>query len=119
LPDEELTEVDDDLAVGEDVELDAAGVEVEVEVDALADDELEVDVEGLALDAEVDDDKVPGIVCALTMPSSATPATAVNAAPAVSRLSKTMAALRARIRPAVVRVLSMTVSFGPSPQPIM
>jgi hypothetical protein len=53
------------------------------------------------------------------MPSNATPATAVKAAPAVSRLSSVMAALRARIRPAGDSVLSMTVSLGPRPQLMM
>jgi hypothetical protein len=53
------------------------------------------------------------------MPSNTTPATAVKAAPAVSRLSSVMAVLRARIRPAVAFVFSMTVSLGPRPQPIM
>ena len=87
--------------------------EVEVEVDALVG--VEVDVEAPVLVAGVEDD-VPGIVWAPTMARSATPATAVKAAPAVSRLSKTMAASRARIRPAVVRVLSMSVSLGPGPE---
>jgi hypothetical protein len=41
------------------------------------------------------------------MLNSATPATAAKAAPVVSRLSSLMAALRARIRPAVVCEFSM------------
>jgi hypothetical protein len=83
LPDDEVTDVEDDFTVDVDVELEAA------EVDELADDE------------------VAGIVLALTMPSSATPAIAVKAAPAVSRCSRAMAALRARIRPAVVSLSSI------------
>jgi hypothetical protein len=58
LPDEELTEVDDDFTVDEDGVLEAAGVDV----DAPDDDVFEVDVEALVLVAELDDDEVPGIV---------------------------------------------------------
>jgi hypothetical protein len=92
---------------------DAFTLDAEVEVEALAG--VGLDVEALVLVAGVEDD-VPGIVWAPTMPRTATPATAVKAAPAVSRLSKTMAASRARIRPAVVGVLSMSVSLGPGPE---
>jgi hypothetical protein len=53
------------------------------------------------------------------MPSNATPATAVKAAPAVSRLSSVMAALRARIRLAAGDMYSMTVSLAERPQPTL
>jgi hypothetical protein len=51
-------------------------------------------------------DAVPAIVCALTRPSSPTPATAPNATPTVSLFSKRIAASRACI---LARVL---VSMG-------
>jgi hypothetical protein len=57
LLDDELTEVDDELTLGEGVE-----VEADVEFEVLADDELDVGVEALALVAGVDEEEVPGIV---------------------------------------------------------
>lgn len=56
MPDDELTELDDELTTDEDVELDDADDEV------LADAEFEVDVDAVELDAWVEDDEVPGIV---------------------------------------------------------
>jgi hypothetical protein len=109
--DDELTEVDEELTLDDDVEL-------EVELEA-ADVEAMGDGDVVAVVAAVDDDEVPGMVCAPTMPSSATPATAVKAAPALSRLSNMMAALRALMRPAMAGVVPMTVSLGRGPQPIM
>jgi hypothetical protein len=57
-------------------------------------DEVEEEV---AVLAACDVEAVPGIVDALTAPSSPTPARAPRAAPVVSRLSKRYAASRARI----------------------
>ena len=61
-------------------------------------DEAEVDEDELALVADVVAvvDVVPGIVYALTAVSMPTPATAANAIPVVSRLSRRIAASRAR-----------------------
>jgi hypothetical protein len=76
--DEETTGVDDDGTVDE------AAAELDK-------DELELVADVLAV-VEV----VPGIVYALTAVSIPTPATAANAIPVVSRLSRRIAASRAR-----------------------
>jgi hypothetical protein len=51
--------------------------------------------------------EVPGIVCALTAPSTPTPTSALTAAPVVSRLSRRMAASRARTLSWIVSLISM------------
>jgi hypothetical protein len=77
--------------------------------DELLDVEVEVVLEEVVvLDAV---DVVPGMVCALTSPSRPTPATALNATPAVSLFSQRIAASRAWIRPWVL------VSIGGSLPP--
>jgi hypothetical protein len=121
LLDEELTGVDEDCRLDEDAEP-AAEVEEDVELlegEGLGEAVLEVgvDVEALVFDAVLSDDEVPGIVLALTNPRSATPATAVNVAPAVSRLSIRIAASRLRTLPAASCLFSMIVSLSPSPKP--
>jgi hypothetical protein len=113
LLDDELTEVEVDFAVDDEVELEAVELEAE-ELDVGAE---ELDVEAVPLAVCVEEDELPGMVCALTRPRSATPATALKAAPAVSRLSSLKAASRAWILPSVVRVLSIALSLGPGPQP--
>ena len=55
---------------------------------------------------------VPGMVYALTAPNRPTPITALNAAPVVSRLSRRMAASRARTLSWVVSLVSMRVSVA-------
>jgi hypothetical protein len=64
---------------------------------------------------EVDD--APGIVAALTALKAPRPATAVIAAPTVSRLSVRRAASRARILSSVLSVLPMATSVGATSQP--
>jgi hypothetical protein len=56
--DDEVTEVDEELALGEGMELEVE-VEVDVELEVPADDEFDVAAEALAF---VDEDEVPGIV---------------------------------------------------------
>jgi hypothetical protein len=70
--------------------------------EVLVDDEDEavVDVPAVVL-------VVPGIVYALNAPRRATPATALTAAPVVSRLRRRMAASRARTLSWVVSLISM------------
>jgi hypothetical protein len=65
------------------------------------DDVVEVDV------LELDVLAVPGMVCALIAPSKPTPTTALTAAPAVSRLSRRIAASRARTLSWIVSLVSM------------
>lgn len=67
-------------------------------------DELEDVLEDVVALAVVDAvlDEVPGMVYALTVPSRPTPATALKATPAVSRLSRRIAASRACILRCVV-----------------
>lgn len=81
-------------------------VELDV-VDWVSSDEVEV-AELLAGVAEV----LPGMVAALTALNSPTPATAAKAAPTVRRLSRRIAASRARIRRSVAWVLSMANTVG-------
>jgi hypothetical protein len=50
---------------------------------------------------------VPGMVLALTAPSTATPTSALTAAPVVSRFSRRIAASRARTRSCIVSLISM------------
>jgi hypothetical protein len=79
--------------------------EVLVEVD-----EEEVDVvEALAVALVV---VAPGIVWALTAPKRPTPITALIAAPVVNRLSRRIAASRARTRSWVVSLVSTLVSVA-------
>ena len=80
-PDDELTDPD----VVERPVLESLLVDVEVEVDA----ELEVVLDAVA-------EELPGIVCALTQPRTATPARAPTAVPVVRRASSRWAASRAR-----------------------
>jgi hypothetical protein len=55
---------------------------------------------------------VPGIVCALIAPNMPTPTSALTAAPVVRRLSRRMAASRARTLSWVVSLVSMRVSVA-------
>ena len=71
--------------------------------EVLVDDEDEAVVDVLAVELLV----VPGIVYALNAPRRATPATALTAAPVVSRLRRRMAASRARTLSWVVSLISM------------
>jgi hypothetical protein len=71
--------------------------------EVLVDDEDEAVVDVLAVELLV----VPGIVDALNAPRRATPATALTAAPVVSRLRRRMAASRARTLSWVVSLISM------------
>jgi hypothetical protein len=71
--------------------------------EVLVEDEEEVDVAVLAVAVLV----VPGIVWALTAPSTATPTSALTAAPVVSRLSRRIAASRARTLSWIVSLISM------------
>jgi hypothetical protein len=77
------------------------------EVLVVVDEEVE-EVEVPAVELVV----VPGIVDALTAPNRPTPITALNAAPVVSRLSRRMAASRARTLSWVVSMVSMRVSVA-------
>jgi hypothetical protein len=74
----------------------------------LVDDEDEDDVVEVAEEEVV----MPGTVCALMAPSAATPTSALTAAPVVSRLSRRIAASRARTLSWVVSLVSMRVSVA-------
>jgi len=101
--DEELTDPEDDCRLLDDDELD---------VDALdADDVVAV----LAVSVD-EDDVVPGMVTAPTVPKMATPATAAKAMPAVSRSSRERALSRAWIRASGDIVLGMLVRMRPASQ---
>jgi hypothetical protein len=74
----------------------------------LVDNEDEADVVEVVEEAVV----MPGIVCALMAPSAATPTSALTAAPVVNRLSRRIAASRARTLSWVVSMVSMRVSVA-------
>jgi len=72
--------------------------------EVLVEDEEEVEVvEVLAVEVLV----APGIVWALTAPSTPTPTSALTAAPVVSRLRRRRAASRARTLSWIVALISM------------
>jgi hypothetical protein len=75
----------------------------------LDEDELEVEVDALAVAPEDEEAETPGIVSALTVPNTPTPATAAKAMPAVIWFSRDSARSRAWTLAFADFVLSMAV----------
>ena len=72
-------------------------------------DELEVAALAVALEEEDEEAETPGIVSALTVPKTPTPANAAKAMPAVILLSREIARSRAWILASAALVFSMVV----------